>query len=120
MSGNSSITIGPGASLELYVGGANASIATLNNEGNCGTFSYFGLPGNTSLAMSGNNTLLGSIYAPNANLSLSGGGNTITDFQGTCAVRGIQMNGHFNFHFDENLRRAGPIRGYQIYRWTEI
>jgi hypothetical protein len=120
MQGGSSIIIAPGASLELYVGGANTTISTLNNAGNCSTFSYFGLPGNTSIDLSGNATFLGSIYAPNAGLVLSGGGGNITDFQGACAVRGIGMNGHFNFHFDENLMRKGPVRGYQITSWTEI
>jgi hypothetical protein len=120
MSGNSSIIIAPGASLELYVGGANTSLSTLNNCGNCSTFSYYGLPGNTSIALSGNNVFLGSIYAPSAALTLSGGGNNIIDFQGACAVRTIGMNGHYNFHFDENLRRKGPIRGYQVTSWAEI
>ena len=120
MSGSSSIIIAPGASLELYVGGANTSLSTLNNGGNCSTFSYYGLPSNTSITLGGNNVFLGSIYAPSAALTLSGGGNNITDFQGACAVRTIGMNGHFNFHFDENLRRKGPIRGYQITSWAEI
>jgi hypothetical protein len=119
MSGGASITIAPGASLELYVGGANASLATLNNAGNCGAFTYFGLPSNTSINLSGNNLFLGSIYAPNAVLTLGGGGNNALDFQGSCAVKSVGMNGHFNFHFDENLRRTGPFRGYQATSWVE-
>jgi len=119
MQGSSSIIIAPGAALELYVGGANASIATLNNAGNCSTFTYYGLPGNTSISLSGNDSFLGSIYAPNATLTMSGGGNNTLDFQGACAVKSVGMNGHFNFHFDENLRRRGPIRGYQVTSWRE-
>jgi hypothetical protein len=30
------------------------------------------------------------------------------------------MNGHFKFHYDENLRRKGPVRGYQVVEWKEI
>ena len=120
MQGSSSIIIAPGASLELYVGGANTSITTLNNAGNCATFTYYGLPGNTSITLSGNDLFLGSIYAPQRRLELSGGGNNTLDYQGACAVNTIGMNGHFNFHFDENLRRKGPVRGYQITSWTEI
>ncbi len=122
MSGASSITIAPGASLELYVGGATTSIAKLNNQGNCGNFYYYGLPANTSVSLSGNYLILGNIYAPSADLQLSGGGDPKLpiDFQGSCSVKSIQMNGHFQYHFDENLIRNGPIRGYQITSWTEI
>jgi hypothetical protein len=122
MSGTASISIAPGASLELYVGGATTSITVMNNAGNCGSFSYYGLPGNTSVSVSGNYLVLGTIYAPSADLQLSGGGDPKLpiDFQGACSVRSIQMNGHFNYHFDENLKRSGPIRGYQITSWREI
>lgn len=120
MAGGSSIVIAPGASLQLYVAGANTTIATLNNAGNCATFTYFGLPSNTSLTLVGNDVFLGSIYAPSANFSLGGGGNNNLDFQGACAVNTIVMNGHFNFHFDENLKRKGPVRGYQITSWSEL
>jgi len=25
-------------------------------------------------------------------------------------VEGVFVNGHFNFHYDENLKRIGPMR----------
>jgi len=120
MGGQSEIIIAPGASLQLYVGGANTVITTVNNAGNCATFTYFGLPSNTSIDLGGNDTFLGSFYAPSADFKLSGSGSTVTDYQGSCVVGTIQMNGHFKFHFDENLKRKGPIRGYQITSWTEL
>jgi hypothetical protein len=120
MGGQSMITIAPGASLQLYVGGANTIIGTINNGGNCATFTYFGLPSNTSVTLAGNDVFLGSIYAPSADLGMSGGGNNRLDYQGACAVNTVSMNGHFNFHFDENLKRKGPVRGYQIASWTEL
>jgi hypothetical protein len=30
------------------------------------------------------------------------------------------MNGHFNFHYDENLGRSGPLRGFIATSWDEI
>lgn len=122
MGGQSQIVIAPGASLQLYVGGQNTQFQTINNGGNCATFSYFGLPANTSVNLAGNNLLLGTIYAPSASLTLAGSGDPKNpfDFQGACAVNTIKMNGHFNFHFDENLKRQGPVRGYQIASWTEL
>ena len=120
MSGDSSIIIAPNASLELYVAGSKANISSVNNGGNCSTFSYYGLPSNTDLAFSGNNAFLGTIYAPSAFFTLGGGGNTYIDFQGACVVNRIRMNGHFKFHYDENLRREGPVRGFQVAQWTEL
>lgn len=120
MSGSSTLTIAPGARLELYVAGANTTISTVNNSGNCSSFTYFGLPNNASITLTGNASFLGSIYAPNANLTLSGGGQNTLDYQGAIAVNTITMNGHFNLHFDENLKRNGPMRGYQITSWSEL
>jgi hypothetical protein len=120
MRGTSTLIIAPGAHLELYVAGANTSIGAVNNGGNCNSFSYFGLPGNTSITLSGNDTFLGTIYAPGADLTLSGGGSNNLDYQGAVSVGTIHMNGHFNFHFDENLKRSGPIRGYQLTSWSEL
>jgi len=121
MGGGSELIIAPGASIELFVGGANCNVSTVNSPGNCATFAYYGLPGNTSIDLSGNNELLGTFYAPNADLKLSGSGSGApVDFQGCCVVRTIQMNGHFRFHFDENLKRKGPNRGFQLASWQEI
>jgi hypothetical protein len=127
MGSGAQIAMAPGGSLELYVGGANTSIGQVNNPGNCSTFSYYGLPGNTSINLSGNNAFLGTFYAPNADFKLSGsgtGGSTTNavqvDFQGACVVKTINMNGHFRFHFDENLKRKGPTSGYHLTSWTEL
>jgi len=120
MGGQSMIQIAPGASLQMYIGGANTAISTVNNAGNCATFTYFGLPSNKNITLSGNDTFLGTIYAPNSDFVLNGSGSTPIDFQGSCVVNTLGMNGHFRFHFDENLKRKGPIRGYQINSWTEL
>jgi hypothetical protein len=92
--------------LKLYVGGSSASLTEVNTEGTASTFYYFGLPGNTTVTWSGNAAYLGILYAPEANLTLGGGGNQTMDYQGACLATSITLNGHFNFHFDENLTRA--------------
>jgi hypothetical protein len=123
MDGNSQITILPGASLKLYVAGASAKIAgngIVNQSGDTLAFQYFGLPSNTSLALSGNASYTGTFYAPSADLSMNGGGNNTYDFAGASITRSVKMNGHFNFHFDEKLGRLnGPIR-YRVASWDEI
>jgi len=120
MSGQSQILIAPGAQLKLYVSGANAGFTSINTTGNASTFQYYGLPSNTSLTWSGNATYVGTVYAPSANFSCGGGGNNTYDYQGSCVVGSVSMNGHFNFHYDENLKRNGPALGFVVTTWQEL
>jgi hypothetical protein len=107
MTGDSSMRIMPGASLELYVGGTNAVLSTICNAGSCGTFTYYGLAGNQTVALSGLEAFVGCIYAPNAALSVtSGGGTNGLEFQGACTVMSVSMNGHCRIHYDEHLGRS--------------
>ena len=123
MSGQSSITIQSNKVLKLYVSAASASLGgngVINQTGNATNFFYYGLPSNTSLSVSGNAGFTGVIYAPSAALSLNGGGNNTIDFIGAAIVGSATLNGHFNFHYDENLARVGPSRGYVITSWNEL
>jgi hypothetical protein len=127
MSGQSQIILAPGATLKLYVGnttgsGASASLGGngIVNPGNAMNFEYHGMPSNTSLSYSGNAAFTGVIYAPNAAFDLGGGGSTIYDFVGASVTSTVTMLGHFHFHYDENLARIGPSRGYIITSWNEI
>src|SRR5882672_783086 len=61
------------------------------------------------LSLSGNGQFTGAIYAPNADLSLGGGGNEVWDFVGSSVTRSVTLNGHYNFHYDEQLEKSGPI-----------
>jgi hypothetical protein len=120
MLGGSYIQIAPGGSLKLYVGGGSAKLTTVNTDGNANTFQYYGLPANTSLEWGGNAEYVGTIYAPKAAFTLGGGGNNVYDFQGACMVWSVVMNGHFKFHYDENLAKNGPLRGYIVTDWREL
>jgi hypothetical protein len=123
ISGNANIEIASGASLQLYVGGASANLGgngVINRAGNATNFYYKGLPANTSVSITGNGTFSGLIYAPNAELTLSGSGNNTTDFIGASVSNTSVMNGHYNFHYDEALKKYGPARGYVVNGWNEI
>lgn len=130
MLGGSSITIAPGYTLKVYVGTENtaapvsANFTTVNSEGsdaNAFNFQYYGLPSNTQLSWSGNASYMGMIYAPEAAFILSGSGSTATnDYQGSCVVRGATLNGHFNIHYDENLKHRGPVSGFTATSWREL
>ena len=116
----SQIIIGPGGSLEVYVGGTSALFTQVNNQGNAKTFSYYGLPTNTALSFGGNAAFIGTIYCPNADFTIGGGGSDVYDFEGSVMAKTIKLNGHYNFHFDENLARSGPSRGYVATSWKEL
>ena len=92
----------------------------INATGNALNFEYFGLPSNTAFGLSANAAFVGIIYCPNAAFSLGGGGVNSYDFVGASVSKSIKMNGSFNFHYDENLRRIGPGRGYVATSWTEL
>ena len=110
-------------SMKLFVGAATATLGgqgVINATGNALDFMYYGLPSNTALNFSANAAFVGSIYCPNAAFTLGGGGNNNYDFVGASVSQTVKMNGNFFFHYDENLRRVGPGRGYVATSWKEL
>ena len=112
LTGNSGIRIAEGASLQIFMSGDSfylAGAGLVNDTGHARAFKYFGLPTNTSVTFLNPTPFIGAIFAPEAALSVGGGGFTPYDFIGTAAAHVIQVNGHFSFHFDEDLFRSGPV-----------
>jgi len=117
-----------GANLVLYVGrtsGTGDSLSlggnnTINQPGYASQLQFYGLPSLTSISMSGNAGFIGTIYAPEASASFSGGGNNTADTSGSIVCNSITMNGHWNWHYDENLKVNGPARGWVPNKWTEM
>jgi hypothetical protein len=66
------------------------------------------------------NAFVGTIYAPQAAFSLGGGGSNTCDFIGASITKTVTLNSHCKFHFDENLLRVGPRRGYLVTYWEEL
>jgi hypothetical protein len=119
------ISIAPGATLKLYVGApsgtaVSANLATVNTSGVDDTFQFYGLPTCKNMSWNGNAAFLGIVYAPQAYFKLGGGGSNPYDFQGSVTVQTIEMNGHFNVHYDENLKRLGPASGFTVASWREL
>jgi hypothetical protein len=69
--------------------------------------------------MSGNAGWTGVIYAPNADMTGSGGGNNSQDICGAIVAKTITLNGHWNFHYDESLKAGGASRGWVAKSWRE-
>jgi choice-of-anchor A domain-containing protein len=83
-------------------------------------FSVYGLPNCTSFSLSGNAAFTGTIYAPNANVSLNGSGTTVYDCVGAVVANSAAFNGHFHFHYDERLGRERVKSLFKIAYWSEI
>jgi hypothetical protein len=121
-SGQSSITVAPGGSLKMYAG-SSVNIGgggVINQTESAANFFLHGLPSCTSIALKGNGTFYGVIYAPNAAMTLSGGGSGTDDFSGASITKSVTMNGHFRFHFDEALARLGIGKGFVVTSWNEM
>lgn len=122
ISGSAFIQINTSASLELYVKKSDVSIsgsAILNQSGNAANFSLWGLPGLTDIKLSGGGSLIGTIYAPQAKLSMSGGGSDELDFIGAGVVNEVNGTGHFRFHYDESLG-YNSAKNLVVASWKEL
>jgi len=108
--------------LALYMDGPTFTLSGNDtvDSGSALNFSYYGTTNNTTLKFTGNAAFTGTIYAPEADFSLGGGGNNAYDFVGSSYTASTSLNGHFNFHYDENLARGGPKRGFVASSWHEL
>jgi hypothetical protein len=78
---------------------ANTAVDTSNRPENLW---YIGLPSLTSITYNMTAAFAGVIYAPEASMTLNGGGSPIA-IAGSVIVNNIVANGHYFFHFDESL-----------------
>ncbi|MGZ8899181.1 MAG: DUF7305 domain-containing protein [Limisphaerales bacterium] len=116
------IGIAPTGSLQLYVknGGIKMGANGIRNDtGFAGNLAIWGMPNVTSVSIAGDGQFVETLYAPNASMSLSGGGSTGTDFRGAVVVKDVKGTGKFTFHFDEALMNTG-LRNLQVVSWKEI
>jgi len=125
LSGNTAIRIAPtGCKLYIYMWGASFSLsgnAGIDNaSGIAANFYLYGTPSCTQITFGGNASFTGAIYAPSADFALGGGGQDSYDFVGASVTRTVKMNGHFNFHYDEDLAKVGPGQGYIPVGWVEL
>lgn len=119
MSGQSYIYIAPGASLRLFCGGPSASVGgggVINVNGNAAGFSFYGLPGCTSISYAGGGSWIGTLYAPEAAVTM-GGGNETT---GAFVASSFSRSGNANMHIDEGLYRNGAGSPYIALSWVEV
>lgn len=122
MGSTSSIIITPGSHLEVYVAGS-VSIAgngVVNNTGAAENNQFFGLSSSTSWSVSGNGQWVGTIYAPDANVKISGGGSS-GDMSGGIVANNLTLDGQVQFHYDESLRENLDLTsGFVVTSWQAV
>lgn len=123
ISSKDAITIADGASLTIYMAGPTASISgkgVVNQTGQAANFIYYGLASNTSLDIGSNVDFVGTVYAPQAEFTLGGGGSNFYDFVGKSITKSVKMNGNFHFHYDESMSVGQRVIGYAAMSWEEL
>jgi hypothetical protein len=115
------LRIAPGAKLTIFVGGPNFSVVNagggglINESGKAENLTVNGLPGLTSVTISGNSRFTGTIYAPNATMNASGTAEMI----GALLVKQLTWSGNFAYHYDEALNRT-LYSDFVIASWDEL
>ena len=141
ITGNGGITVAPGARLTIYtVGdvkiGGNGVVSqsktgdTVNpgltgtTAGNPANFQLYGQSTATSypqaIDIGGNAAFSGVIYAPNAAVTLSGGGTSDRDILGSIVANTITFNGRIAFHQDESLATLTTQAPFRPETWNEL
>ena len=125
VSGNGSLSVGGAGStnpsLNLYAAatvsiGGNGMINHTDKP--TGTTIYGTAPDGTtqSINIGGNGSFVGTVYAPNANLVLSGnGGNS-----GAVIAKTINLSGNAAFHYDIRLAQVPSERYFRPTAWLEL
>jgi hypothetical protein len=125
VSGNDSITIMPWASLQIFSDddidiGGNGIVNSSNNPAQLLIVGTDTGQGDDDIKISGNGKLSAIVYAPNANVSLNGGGNS-GHVMGAIAAYDATLVGNALFSYDEALTDyilGGG--GYEIDEWVEL
>jgi len=127
--GSGSITLGATSELRLYAGG-NVSLSgdgAVNPTGVSSRLQLYGTRtqaatatlGPQQFSLGGNAGFAGLIYAPNADVSLHGGGSSGL-FDGALVARNVTLNGNYAFHYDIRNSSLPSERYFRPTGWLEL
>jgi Tfp pilus assembly protein PilX len=124
VTGNAGITVNATATLNVYTNGdvsiaGNGSNMANANSSPATTIFWGTNPTSQSFTVSGNGQLNAVVYAPNATVSLNGGGSNGL-MTGAVVAKTITMNGGTEFHYDDALSRLTAGNPYGISKWREL
>jgi hypothetical protein len=119
INGGGYMLLAPGASLTMVVGGPSCSInggGILNTNGVAANCTFQCLPTCTSGAFGGGGAFVGTINAPEADFTLSGGAGVY----GAFIANSFKLSGGMCVHYDESLGSSKPGTVYGVASWKEL
>lgn len=121
--GTSEWIIDTNASLNVYTDGnvdiaGNGMVNTNSQPKQCFFWGTRPTDGQT-ITISGNGQLKAVVYAPNAAVTLNGGGSS-GKMMGSVVAKTITMNGGTEFYYDESLSNITSGNPYGIAKWREL
>jgi hypothetical protein len=115
LSGQSQIIIATNASVKIYLNGS-ASFGgggIVNDGGYASQCTLYGLPNCSSISLIGGAAFIGTVYAPEAALTIGGNAGAFGSF----SANTIDVKGTAAVHYDEGL---APNAGYVAITWNEF
>lgn len=123
--GQASINVQAGATLDIYTE-ANVSIAGrgVANSNDPAAFNFYSTRtstagGSQSVSISGNGQLSAVVYAPNADVTMNGGGAS-GHVSGSVIADTIRITGGSEFHYDEALADQTGGNPFGVGDWSEL
>jgi Tfp pilus assembly protein PilX len=117
INGQASIYVAPGGNLKLYLGGNDNKLnggGISNGSGVATNLSIYGLNTASSIKYAGNAQFIGTVYAPQSDVVMTG----TSDVFGAIVGKTITTGGSMTFHYDESL--GGGNSKYIVVSWTEL
>lgn len=121
VTGQAGIIIPDGSSLTIYTEGDVLLAGNGLTNGNtrpatCQIYGTGTASSSQRIQIAGNGTLRAALYAPNADLTLTGNG----DIMGAAVGRTITLTGNADFHYDESLANLDRDMPFGAEQWREI
>lgn len=120
--GGAGVSVAAGATWNVYTNGdvriTGTGMANANNSPASSMFWGTQTSGQ-NFDISGNGQLIATVYAPDADVSLNGGG-TSGLMCGAVVAKSITMNGGTEFHYDDALGRLTTGNPFGISKWREL
>ncbi len=114
------VYIASGATLTMYVNGtvSISGAGVVNGAQTANRCAIYGMPGCTTITCANSGAFIGTVYAPEAALSVTGAGGASGGF--TASTVTISNSGAV--HYDEHLANAGSSgsSGYVVTSWNEF
>ena len=114
----SGLTLQGDAACAIYIDGSVTCTGTVNNGSWAGALQIFTTT-TADCSIGNNGQIVACLYAPNAALTASGGGNSGM-LVGYFVARTVATSGHMDFHYDEALMPFTPGNPWQLTKWTEL